>query len=209
MDSWAKMFLMYEVSKTYDCYAGSLLMHRDGLSKSDKYIAGPAWDYDVSFGRTLHKFFVGVAEPVQVTAEGWYVDSIGLMADGRPISLLQELEKHKSFMRHVAKVYNENRAIFEGVAKNVDVQRAVLKDSALMNNVRWGTQNLNAEYVIAPNTMRAIGTGAYKLNYEYTVSWDAYVNNLREYCSKRVLWMSDHLAPGVEIVTNHGGHVAT
>ncbi len=57
--------------------------------------------------------------------------------------------------------------------------------------------------------MRAIGTGDYKLNYKVTVSWDAYVDNLKEYCSKRVLWLSDHLAPGVEIVTNHGGHVAT
>ena len=209
LDSWAKMFLMYEVSKTYDCYAGSLLMHRDGLTKNDKLIAGPAWDYDVSFGRTLHKFFVGVAEPVQVTAEGWYIDSIGLMADDRPISLLQELEKHPSFMRAVARVYNENKSVFEGVAGNVDVQRKILKDSALMNNVRWGTQNLNAEYVIAPNTMRAIGTGDYKLNYQVTVSWDAYVDNLKEYCSKRVLWMSDHLAPGVKIVTNHGGTVNT
>ncbi len=42
LDSWAKMFLMYEVSKTYDCYAGSLLMHRDGLTDAAQ-VPGGHW----------------------------------------------------------------------------------------------------------------------------------------------------------------------
>ena len=209
MDSWAKMFLMYEVSKTYDCFSGSLLMHRDGLTPSDKLIAGPAWDYDVSFGRTLHKFFVGVAENVQVNAEGWYNDSIGLMAVNEPISLLQELQKHASFMRHVAKVYNENRQSFEDAAANVDRQREVIRQSAEMDAARFGIINVCGEYVVAPDIMSALGTGKYKLNYEFTVNWDNYVNNLKEWCAKRVLWLTDHLAPGVDIVTFHGGTVKT
>jgi spore coat protein CotH len=142
IDSWARMFLMYEVSKTYDCYAGSLHMHRDGLTDSDKLIAGPAWDYDASFGRTLHKFLVGVSEPIQLNAEGWYNDSIGLLAADAPVSILQELGKHASFMQHVAKVYNENKAAFEDIAANVDRQREVVRDSALMNNERWGTPSI-------------------------------------------------------------------
>ena len=209
MDSWAKMFLMYEVSKTYDCFSGSLLMHRDGLTPSDKLIAGPAWDYDVSFGRTLHKFFVGVAENVQVNAEGWYNDSIGLMAVNEPISLLQELQKHASFMRHVAKVYNENKQCFEDAAANVDRQREVIRQSAEMDAARFGIINVCGEYVVAPDIMSALGTGKYKLNYEFTVNWDNYVNNLKEWCAKRVLWLTDHLAPGVDIVTFHGGTVKT
>ena len=209
IDSWAKMFLMYEVSKTYDCYAGSLLMHRDGLTAGDKLIAGPAWDYDVSFGRMLHKFFVGVAEPVQVNAEGWYVDSIGYMIQDQPISLLQELQKHSSFMKKVSQTFNENKEAFEDTVANVDRQRELMRASALMDRHRMGPINLAAEYVVAPNTVRAIGTGNYKLNYEITTSWDNYVNNLREYCVKRVLWLSDHLAPGVDIVTFHGGTVKT
>ena len=193
LDSWAKMFLMYEVSKTYDCFAGSLLMHRDGLTENDKLIAGPAWDYDVAFGRTLHKFLVGVAENVQLNAEGWYNDSIGLISVDKPVSLLQELGKHASFMRHVAKVYTANQAIFEDIAPNVDRQRNAIRDSALMNNVLWGTHSLSAEYVIAPNTMSLLGTGKYALHYEVTLNWDSYVNNLREFCAKRVMWLSDHL----------------
>ena len=209
MDSWAKMFLMYEVSKTYDCFSGSLLMHRDGLTASDKLIAGPAWDYDVSFGRTLHKFFVGVAENVQVNAEGWYNDSIGLMAVNQPVSLFQELGKHASFMRHVAKVYNENKQSFEGAAADVDRQREILRQSAQMDAAKFGIVNVCGEYVVSPEIMSALGTGNYKLNYEFTVNWDNYVNNLKEWCTKRVLWLSDHLAPGVDIVTFHGGTVKT
>lgn len=192
MDSWAKMYLMYEVAKTYDCYAGSLLMHRDGLSKDDKLIAGPAWDYDISFGRTLHKFFVGVSEPMQINAEGWYIDHIGLDLSDQPISLLQELGKHKSFRQHVNKIYKEYEWAFKDCEANVGRQAAFIRDSALMNNVRWGTNNLCAEYVVAPNTMRAIGTGKYKLNYRVTTTWNDYVANLKEWCNKRVLWLSDH-----------------
>ncbi|MBQ8083297.1 MAG: CotH kinase family protein [Clostridia bacterium] len=192
MDSWAKMYLMYEVAKIYDCYAGSLLMHRDGLSKNDKLIAGPAWDYDVAFGRTLHKFFVGVSEPMQINAEGWYIDHIGMDLSDQPISLLQELGKHKSFRQHVNKIYQEYEWAFKDCEANVGRQAVQIRDSALMNNVRWVTNNLCAEYVVAPNTMRAIGTGKYKLNYRVTTSWTDYVDNLAEWCNKRVLWLSDH-----------------
>ena len=184
-------------------------MHRDGLTASDKLIAGPAWDYDVSFGRTLHKFFVGVAENVQVNAEGWYNDSIGLMAVNQPVSLFQELGKHASFMRHVAKVYNENKQSFEGAAADVDRQREILRQSAQMDAAKFGIVNVCGEYVVSPEIMSALGTGNYKLNYEFTVNWDNYVNNLKEWCTKRVLWLSDHLAPGVDIVTFHGGTVKT
>ena len=191
IDSWAKMFLMIEVSKTYDCYAGNFLMHRDGLTPDDKLIAGPAWDYDIAFGRTLHKFLVGVSEPVQLNAEGWYNDSVGLFAVDKPVSLLQELGKHASFMTRVAQVYNEYQAAFADIPANVDRQQALLRDSALMNNVRWGTHSLSADYLVAPMTMSLLGTGRYALHYQVTFTWDNYVYNLKEFASKRVMWLAD------------------
>ena len=210
LESWAKMYLMFEVSKTYDCYAGNILMHRDGMGKNDKLIAGPAWDYDIAFGRTLHKFLVGVSEPVQLNAEGWYNDSIGYFVSGdEPVSILQELGKHPSFMREVARVYNQYKSSFEGIDANIVKQESNIRKSAYMNNDLFGTNSLSAEYVVAPNTMEALGTGKYKLNYKVTLTWDDYIDNLREYCQKRVMWLSDHLAPGVDITTYHGGTVST
>ena len=193
LDSWAKMYLMYEVSKTYSCYSGSLLMHRDGLTESDKLIAGPAWDYDVDFGRTLHKFASGVSIPDQVTAEGWYVENVGAEIDSLPANLLQALWNHKSFQEAVKKTYRENQTAFAKVSDNVLAQQERCRDSALMNNVKWGTNSICGEYVVLPDTMRALGTAPYQLNYEVTTTWDNYVHNLREYCVKRVLWMTDHL----------------
>ena len=193
IESWSKMYLMYEVSKTYDAYAGSILMHRDGLTEKDKLIAGPAWDYDVAFGRMLHKFFVGISEPMQINAEGWYLDHIGVDLSNQPISLLQELGKHKSFREQVDKTYREYQWAFNALPANVTHQQKLLRESALMNNERWLTNNLCADYVVAPNTMSSLGTGKYKLHYRITTTWNDYCFNLKEYCTKRVLWLSDHI----------------
>lgn len=190
MDSWAKMYLMYEVAKTYDAFSGSILMHRDGLTADDKLIAGPVWDLDTTFGRTMYKFFVGITLPRQLSAQGWYVDSIGLSANKEPVSLLQELGKHPSFMKHVANIYSEYKTAFDEIVEDVNVQQMVLSDSADMNNDLWGLHHLGVYFVPVPLT---VGTGKYQLNYKITDSWDAYVDNLREYTSKRVMYLTDNL----------------
>lgn len=195
IDSFAKLYLMVEVSKTYDCYAGNYIMRRNGLSAKDKYFAGPAWDFDVAFGRTLHKFLVAVPEDIQMNAEGWYVESVGsLYGLDEPVTILQGLAKHKSFRNQITKVYREYQWAFEDLPANVTRQSKVIRDSARMNNALWLTNHPGAEYVVAPRTMQMLGTGKYKLNYEVTTTWSSYVRNLREYCNKRVLWLSDQLA---------------
>ncbi len=193
LDSWAKMYLMFEVSKTYDCYSGNIIMHRDGLTENDKLIAGPAWDYDIAFGRTLHKFFVGVTEHKQLNAEGWYNDSVGMVASKEPYSILQGLGMHESFLQRVTEVYNDYKWAFEDLAADTDRQAELICDSAMMNNELWGTHSLSADYLVAPNTMSLLGTGSYQLRYEITLTWQNYVNNLKEFCTKRVMWMSDHM----------------
>ena len=192
LDSWAKMFLMFEVSKTYDCYAGNILMHRDGLTASDKLYAGPAWDYDIAFGRTLHKFLVGVTEPMQLNAEGWYNESIGYSVVDEPVSILQGLGRHESFMEKVAEVYNENIAAFEAIDGNITEQTELVRDSAMMNYKKYKLA-LSAEYVVSPTIMSLLGTGKYRLNYKITTDWDSFIYNLREFCSKRTMWLTDNL----------------
>ena len=130
---------------------------------------------------------------MQLNAEGWFNDSVGAILVDKPVSILQELGKHASFMREVAKVYNENLDLFKDLAANVDRQREAIRASALMNNDLWGTHSLSADYLIAPNTMSLLGTGKYALHYDVTLTWDNYVNNLKEFCTKRVMWLSDHL----------------
>lgn len=201
LDTWAKMYLMYEISKTYSCYSGSLFMYREGMKETDKLKAGPAWDYDIAFGRTLHKFGSGTDDQVQLTAEGWYVDNTGEYGSEAPATILQALGRHKSFMKAVSKVYNKNKGIFEGISANITKQKKVLQQSAYMNNNLFLTNSPSAEYVFTPNTLAILGTGKYRLDYHFTTTWEDYVHNLREYCEKRVLWLSDHLKPGEKIST--------
>ena len=195
LESWAKMYLMFEVSKTYDCYAGNIIMHRDGLEDTDLLYAGPAWDYDIAFGRTLHKFFVGVDELMQVNAEGWYNDSIGECYTwiDEPVSILQGLDRHISFRQKVAEVYKEYQWAFETVDSDIATQAELIRDSANMNNAKYTANSLCADYVITPEIMSLLGTGEYALNYKVTTAWDDYVYNFREYCNKRIKWMTDNI----------------
>ena len=198
LDSWSKMYLMYEVGKTYDAFAGSILMHRDGLTENDKIIAGPAWDMDTYMGRSMYKFFSGVDLPTQVTAECWYIDGISVIgSNGQPCSLLQELGKHKSFRDNIAKIYNENKSAFEGITANVDKQANLIEASANMDADIWGLHHLGVYYYFGDI---GLGTGKYQLNYKMTNTWRDYVDNMREFTTKRVMWLSDNLVPGSETI---------
>mgnify|MGYP003312781868 FL=1 len=190
IDSWGKMYLMYEFCKTYDALAGSILMHRDGLTDADKLIAGPVWDLDTCMGRIMYKFFVGSTLPAQVTAEGWYVDTVGLELIDRPCSLLQELGRHQSFRDNLKKIYAENIDAFNNVVPNIKAQSAKIHASALMDFDKWGLLHLSVYIVPIPLT---IGTGKYQLHYEPTFTYDPFVNNMIEYAEKRVMWLTDNL----------------
>ncbi|MCQ2489783.1 MAG: CotH kinase family protein [Clostridia bacterium] len=190
IDSWGKMYLMYEFCKTYDALAGSILMHRDGLTDSDKLIAGPVWDLDTCMGRVMYKFFVGSTLPSQITAEGWYVDSIGLELVDKPCSILQELGRHQSFRDNLKKIYAENIDAFNNVVPNIKAQSEKNHASALMDFDKWGLLHLSVYIVPIPLT---IGTGKYQLHYEPTFSYDPFVNNMIEYAEKRVMWLTDNL----------------
>ena len=197
IDSWGKMYLMYEFCKTYDCLAGSILMHRDGLTDADKLIAGPAWDLDTCIGRIMYKFFVGSSLPAQITAEGWYVDSIGLELVDKPCSILQELGRHQSFRDNLSKIYQENIDAFNSVVPNIKAQADKIHESALMDFNRFGLLHLSVYLVLVPTTL---GTGKYQLHYEPTFTYDPFVNNMIEYAEKRVMWLTDNLLTDEPIV---------
>ena len=198
LDSWSKMYLMHELEKNYDVFAGSILMHRDGLTENDKLIAGPVWDMDLILGRTMYKFFYGVSLPDQMTAEGWYIDGISLLgSNGRPCALLQELGKHKSFRDNVAKIYNAYKASFEASVSNISYQANLIEASANMDADVWGLHHLGVYFYFAD---LGLGTGKYQLHYKMTNTWRDYVDNMLEYATKRVMWLSDNLVPGAETI---------
>lgn len=192
IDSWAKMYLLYEITKTYDSYSGSLLMHRDGTSAEDKLIAGPAWDLDNCFGRTKAKTLQFIGLLPQISADSWFVDDIGLSASNLPISWLQELGKHESFMTRVYEIYNETTSASYNLCMNIDTQAELLRQSAEMNGYLWDYTSVGASNytIIATKT---IGSGAYKLIYKPTNEWYDFVINLKEYANNRMKFLYDNL----------------
>lgn len=192
MDSWAKMYLLYEITKTYDSYSGSLLMHRDGTSPEDKLIAGPAWDLDNCFGRIKPKTLQFIGLLPQISADGWFVDDIGLSASNLPISWLQELGKHKDFMSRVYEIYNETTSASYNLCMNIDNQAQILGASALMNGYLWDYTGLFAtNYTISAPMI--IGVGDYTLRYKTTNDWYDFVENLKEYVGTRMKFFYDNL----------------
>lgn len=192
MDSWAKMYLLYEITKTYDSYSGSLLMHRDGTSPEDKLIAGPAWDLDNSFGRMKPKTLQFIGFLPQVTGGDWFVDSIGLEMSNLPLSWLQELGKHKDFMERVYEIYNETTSASYDLCMNIDVQAGILAESAEMNHSVWNYYGLfSTNYTVSvPITL---GVGAYAVHYKTTNCWMDFVDNLKEYVGTRMKFLYDKL----------------
>lgn len=192
MDSWAKMYLVYEITKTYDSYSGSLLMHRDGTSPEDKLIAGPAWDLDNCLGRIKPKTLQFIGLLPQISADGWFVDDIGLTISSLPLSWLQELGKHADFMARVYEIYNETTSASYNLCMNIDTQANILGASAEMNGYLWDYTGLFAtNYTISAPLI--IGVGDYTLRYKTTDEWSDFVDNLSEYVSTRMKFLYDNL----------------
>ena len=193
LDSWAKMYLIYEFDKDYDAVSGSLLMHRDGTTEDDKLIAGPLWDRDTTLGRLVYNPTIGASSSDQLSAEGWYNDGLGGKNCREHLSFLQELGKHASFMERVNEVFVENEQAFASVTEKADAEAASIAASAGMNDLKWPMLSGNTAFVSwIPLTL---GSGKFALNYVPTYKWEDFVTNLKEYTSKRYAYMADVLHP--------------
>lgn len=134
MPSFAKKFLIEEISINFDAKAGSQYFFKDRDAVSPKVFAGPAWDYDLSYGNCLvdspgkpYLFTMGISFP-------WYN------------TLFQ---KQEAFRQEVRKQYfacfqpalqiligqreSENPAMLRSLAEYENE----LSCSAAMNAVRW------------------------------------------------------------------------
>ena len=186
LDSWAKMYLLNEFYKDVDVISGSIFMHRDGLSDSDKLIAGPVWDKDVSTGRTRRSYSSGLPEQSELSATGWYIDDI---PDGYT-AWFQVLGRHADFMQRVYEIYNEYRGVFDGAVAFLESEGSLLAESAHMNFLVSNIDQTNT--YDAPVGM-TIGSGSYVLNYVPTGCWEDYLVNLMTYTRVRTGYFADCL----------------
>lgn len=196
LDSWAKVYLLQELYKNLDASVGSIFFTKASMEDGDKLMAGPVWDLDQTLGRT-NTTYVNMDRNNENSGSGWYIDGI----TDYQAPFYQLLGKHESFMKRVYEIYNENKAALEGILANVDTQSTIIADSALMDFYYWDRALSGSAAVTADS--KTFGTGKYAVTYRKTDSWEAYISNMKEYITKRLLFFSDNLtvAAPVGIIT--------
>ena len=137
MTSFARKFLVEEISKNYDAAGGSQYFFKDSDLVDPLIYAGPSWDYDLSFGNMTSR---------GASSGGEYLTKLRTGA----INFYAQLAKHEDFMEAVGRNWRETfrpaMAILMGETpatgssglRSLDEYHDLLKDSAKMNEIRWG-----------------------------------------------------------------------
>lgn len=173
--TFAKLLLVNEASKNVDGYRISTFFHKDKNSKDRRIKAGPAWDYDLAFGNADYyngNQTTGWSYLMNDPADNWQV----------PFHWKRMLED-TTFTRELKDQYV---ALRRGVWKTqnlhayVDSVAATLQEAQQRNFQRWPVLGV----YVWPNP-RPIAT-----------TWQAEVNELKDWLSSRLAWM-DMSLPGV------------
>lgn len=139
MESFAKKYLVEEVSKNYDAGISSSFFYKDSDSINKKIFAGPGWDYDMTFGNYLEwmEDFSSVPEGISklsfhAHASSWY----------------DTLYEKDEFYQIVRGYYARDVSPYleEILTKDLAEYEQFLKASANMDYIRWQNQYHNNSY---------------------------------------------------------------
>ena len=179
--SFARIFLMNEVSRNVDGYRISTFFHKDRDSKGGKIKAGPAWDYDLAFANADYcdgfqyygwSYLFGNVCP----SDGWQV----------PFHWKRMLEDPA----FVSELYDEYSRMRKGPWKtenlfaHIDSLTAVLQEAQQRNFQRWPVLG---QY-IWPNPQ------------PIPVSWRAEVDELKRWLELRLQWMDANIPGAITAV---------
>lgn len=204
INSFAKMYLMYEIDKNRDCISGSMLMHRDGINEDDKLIAGPIWDLDRSFGNIYFDKDNKMPYEKAISADYWYIDSIEMPEPY--LIFFQELGKHQSFIGAVKENYQEYKEQIDNLKDNVKNLQAQIYDSALMDWNNWkdfehpiGDYNFKVDKKIVFENGLLCESNIEEENlsnpliYIQTNEYQNYVSNLVSYINARLTFLENNI----------------
>ena len=137
VDSFALKYLAEEWCKNYDFIGGSQYMYKDSDERDPLIYAGPAWDYDLSFGNMRDRGY---------QATGNYMTAVSRKTS----NLNWLLSRHADFADRVGELWRERfgpaaevltgaREAAEGnLIRPLDEYAAAIRASAEMNYARWG-----------------------------------------------------------------------
>lgn len=163
LHSFALKVCVDELSASYDVRASSQFMYKEKDSVDPLLYAGPAWDYDFSYGN--HR--KGMNNPKRLdfvyrrSRENWF--------------LARWFLTHEDFQQETRKVYEEEvypaleilmgrKKAPEGSAlKSLDEYKAAIEDSAAMNYTRWTSKGRGNVYPASGQT--------FEDSYAYLKNW--------------------------------------
>ncbi|MCR5565654.1 MAG: CotH kinase family protein [Clostridiales bacterium] len=169
--SFAQKLLIEDFCKNYDLAGGSQFMYKDSDLVDPLIYAGPAWDYDLSFGNMKDR---------GVTTDTPYVTTYR-----RNANLYWLLYQHEAFRELTGLIWQRDfRPLAEvllgtreakpgGIVRSLDGYKERISASAQMNAKRWGVSD--------KATKKEAG-----------VNFDRAVEYLRTWITERTAWMNGY-----------------
>lgn len=130
IDSFAKRYLVEELTKNYDGGVSSCYYYKDSDSVDGKLYAGPGWDFDMSLGNYLEWM------------EYYNEDATGItrlyLSEHSSVYYI-ELAKNEAFLTVVKEYYWDKALPFMEylIADGIDAYEKELAASAKMDSIRW------------------------------------------------------------------------
>lgn len=130
MDSFARKYLVEELTKNLDSAFTSQFFYKPADSVSTKFFAGPAWDYDKAIaGSGVTEAGIDLHDP-----NGFYASTQTKDSD-----IWYALYRQEEFRELVIEIYKEEfEPMVRNIAQNrVDLYAEYMMDSAMNNAIRW------------------------------------------------------------------------
>ncbi len=131
VDSFVKMFLVYEFTENQEIARSSVYFYRDG--PTDKIHAGPVWDFDVAMGNFDDSLYGRGGNP----EVDYVANVVAWRPDGLGNDWFPQLLKGNAFNARVYELYPTLRSRIDDVPSKISGYREYLNRSAAANFARW------------------------------------------------------------------------
>jgi len=145
VDSFAKKYLMEEITKNLDAMVTSQYLYKYPDKVSNKLYAGPVWDYDSAIGNGMASGSL-VNDQGEIDYGADTTSPVGLYAmkdrAEAPIwfALYYRPEFQEAFKRYYKESFRQN--VLDEMDHEIDHNAEQILDSSIMNRIRWS----NAPY---------------------------------------------------------------
>lgn len=136
VDSFVKMYVFQEFVKNLDAALTSFYIYKD--ADSDKFVAGPVWDFDKALGANEQRYGSNISYPTGWWAGVIYYSEMHCISDVTP-TVLNALYKQDDFFSLACDEWQNtfSRLINASYINTVSEKANALSSSAVMNGIRW------------------------------------------------------------------------